>query len=239
MIVDGDVHVLPTGAGRLTPAAAIGTHAHRAKAAQLLDVEVEQIAGMRMFVAQHGRGGLKIAHAVEVQTEENAGTVARLRPVRCAMRIPVRRWRRSCSTCWTNSGEVGRRRYKRLLPLVDLTVSDVEDMNRLRSQMRSVEPSIIDSKRAIQQMLDLEALSNESPLLFLGYFAFLESQLTHHPKPTDTIDSITRLIIEKVALLENRWQPKVDYSHFQGAKRDTVWSAMYRYRSVLAHGVRA
>ena len=126
--------------------------------------------------------------------------------------------------------------YKRLLPVVDLTMSDVEDMNRLRNQLRSVEPGIIDSKRAIQQMLDLEALSNESPLLFLGYFAILESQLTHQPKPTDTIDSITRQIVKKLTLLDNRWEPRIDYRPFQGAKPDTIWSTMYRYRSSLAHG---
>lgn len=60
--------------------------------------------------------------------------------------------------------------------------------------------------------------------------------LTHQPKKTDTIDSITRQIIRKVILLNNRWDPHIDYGPFQGAKQDTIWSAMYSYRSSLAHG---
>src|SRR5262249_45744081 len=85
-------------------------------------------------------------------------------------------------------------------------------------------------------MLDLEALPHQSPLCYLGYFGILESLLTHQPRKTDTIDSITRQIIKKVALLDNRWKPRIDYGPFKGAKPETVWSAMYSYRSCLAHG---
>lgn len=60
--------------------------------------------------------------------------------------------------------------------------------------------------------------------------------LIHAPKKTDTIDSITRQVKTKVALLDNRWQPRIDYASFQGAKPGTVWSTMYAYRSSLAHG---
>lgn len=45
-------------------------HAHRAEAAQLLDIEVKQIARMRMSVAQHGWGGIEVAHTVKVQALE-------------------------------------------------------------------------------------------------------------------------------------------------------------------------
>ncbi len=91
-------------------------------------------------------------------------------------------------------------------------------------------------KHLTEQLLDLDALPYKSPLLFLGYFAILESLLTHQPKQTDTIDSITRQVKQKVMLLDNRWQPRIDYSQFGGNKPETIWTTMYSYRSCLAHG---
>jgi len=60
--------------------------------------------------------------------------------------------------------------------------------------------------------------------------------LTHQPKKTDTIDSITRQVKQKVLLLDNRWEPRIDYSAFAECKPDKIWSKMYDYRSCLAHG---
>jgi hypothetical protein len=122
------------------------------------------------------------------------------------------------------------------VPFEDVTASDAEDIRSLHNQLRLCEHSIVNIKRIIQQILDLEALSPRSTLPFLGYFAILESLLTHQPKKTDTIDSITRQIVKKVTLLDNRWQPRIDYGPFRGAKPETVWSVMYAYRSSLAHG---
>ena len=78
--------------------------------------------------------------------------------------------------------------------------------------------------------------AGDSPLLFLGYFAILESLLTHQPKPADTIDSITRQVKRKIILLDNRWQPRIDYSPFPKSAPERIWSVMYSYRSCLAHG---
>jgi hypothetical protein len=38
-------------------------------------------------------------------------------------------------------------------------------------------------------------------------------------------------------LLDNRWQPRIDYSPFPESKPETIWATMYAYRSSLAHGV--
>jgi hypothetical protein len=70
----------------------------------------------------------------------------------------------------------------------------------------------------------------------LGHFAVLEALLTHPPKPTDPYDSITRQVKKKLALLDRRSQPGIDYSSFAEANRETVWAKMYAYRSTLAHG---
>jgi hypothetical protein len=75
--------------------------------------------------------------------------------------------------------------------------------------------------------------------LFLGYFAILESILTHNPIPTDPYDSITRQVKKKLALLNNRWSEKIDYSVFGGVAAEKLWTKMYAYRSSLAHGGKA
>ena len=122
------------------------------------------------------------------------------------------------------------------LTFVDITVADVDDIKKLHNQLRDYKHETISIQNTTQQLLDLEALSYESPLPFLGYFAILESLLTHQPRKTDTIDSITRQIVKKVILLDNRWNPRIDYSPFPGAKAETIWTTMYGYRSSLAHG---
>lgn len=124
------------------------------------------------------------------------------------------------------------------LRFVDVNESDVGGFVTLCTQISNFKHDCVDMDSLIGQVIDLEALPERSPLVFLGYFALLESILTHQPKKSDTIDSITRQIIRKTALLDNRWQPRLDYSDFNGARPETVWSAMYNYRSCLAHGGR-
>ena len=119
---------------------------------------------------------------------------------------------------------------------MDVAKSDAKSIRTLRNKFQLLDDNLLNVKEVIQQILDLEALPPQSPLLFLGYCAILESLLTHQAKKTDTIDSKTRQIIKKVILLDNRWVPRIDYAPFQEAKQETVWSTMYGYRSCLAHG---
>ena len=48
--------------------------------------------------------------------------------------------------------------------------------------------------------------------------------------------AITRQVKKKIALLNNRWKHRMDYSPFGGLKPEAVWGKMYAYRSRLAHG---
>ena len=70
MIIDGDMNILPpTPVGATS--AAIGTKGDPGKTTELFDVEVEQIAGSSMFVANHGHRWFQVAHAVETQATKN------------------------------------------------------------------------------------------------------------------------------------------------------------------------
>jgi hypothetical protein len=118
----------------------------------------------------------------------------------------------------------------------DVCASDVEAIRSIHCQLLQHDARLVDVRRLVRHLQDLGAVPSYSPLQFLGYFAVLEALLTHLPKPTDPYDSITRQIKRKVALLDHRCQPHIDYGAFGGANVETIWSRMYEYRSGLAHG---
>jgi hypothetical protein len=121
---------------------------------------------------------------------------------------------------------------------LDVTPNDIAVLRTVNEQLGRVDAaSPIYVKNYAQQLLQLKALPAGSPLRFLGYFAILESLLTHKPKPTDPYESITRQVTQKLALLDNRWESRLDYTSFQnGARHETIWKKMYSYRSAVAHG---
>jgi hypothetical protein len=122
------------------------------------------------------------------------------------------------------------------LPFVEITAAIASDILTMHQALQTHGRQLVSVERLLEEMLGLDALPYDSPLLFLGYFAILESLLTHAPNPTDTIDSITRQVKRKLILLDNRWQPRLDYATFKGAAPESIWSQMYGYRSALAHG---
>lgn len=121
-------------------------------------------------------------------------------------------------------------------PLVSVSQAAVEEIQTIFSQLRSSDPLLIDVKALAGRIGALKSLSYQSPLTFLGYFAILESLLSHAPKASDPYDSITRQVKTKIALLNNRFASRIDYSPFQAAPAETVWTKMYTYRSAVAHG---
>lgn len=122
------------------------------------------------------------------------------------------------------------------LPIFEIKEDVASTVRELHKQLCQHDKALVDVERLARALLEFDALPWDSNLLFVGHFAILESLLTHQPKPSDTIDSITRQVKRKIALLDNRWVPPIDYSAFQKSKPETIWSAMYGYRSCLAHG---
>lgn len=119
---------------------------------------------------------------------------------------------------------------------VDVSESDAQDIRSICSQFQQSDNTVIDLKRLADQVGQLKGFPYQSPLRFLGYFAVLEALLTHTPGPGDRHDSITRQVKKKIALLDHRWTPKIDYGLFGDATAEKVWGKMYEYRSSLAHG---
>jgi len=92
--------------------------------------------------------------------------------------------------------------------------------------------------KAVSEFHQTKIIPNMSVLKILSYFSIIESLLTHRPKPSDTIDSITRQITTKMLLLNKRFQREMQYkSYFPTVTNlETVWKRLYDFRSRLSHG---
>jgi hypothetical protein len=71
VIVNGDVEILPPTM-MFSASAPIGSNDHFRKTAQMLDIEMEQIAGSGVLVANHGHSGLQVADAIQAQSAKDA-----------------------------------------------------------------------------------------------------------------------------------------------------------------------
>ncbi len=113
-----------------------------------------------------------------------------------------------------------------------------DQIHDLFQRMARHDQATLDLSGVLELLLELKDLPRFSPLQILGYFAILESVLTHQPGPDDRYESITRQITQKLALLNRRWQPVLNYGPFGGASHEKIWTKMYSYRSAIAHGRR-
>lgn len=111
-----------------------------------------------------------------------------------------------------------------------------DEIRQIFTRMAEHDHTILGLTRVVELLLELKDLPRFSPLQVLGYFAILESVLTHQPNPEDRYESITRQITQKLALLNRRWSSQLDYTPFAGAAHEKIWSKMYAYRSAIAHG---
>jgi len=90
--------------------------------------------------------------------------------------------------------------------------------------------------RAIIEYDNLRNIPIEAPVRKLIYFIIWECLLTHKPDPKDPTDSISRQLKGKIALVNNRLSSKINLSNYtDGAKLETIISALYQYRSDLIH----
>jgi hypothetical protein len=119
-----------------------------------------------------------------------------------------------------------------------VTNVDLVQVRDIYERLKTHDHSVLDLHRTLALFLELKDLPHFSPLQILGCFAILESILTHQPKPEDRYDSITRQITKKLALLNKRWNPSLDYTSFGTLTHDKLWSKMYAYRSAIAHGAK-
>ncbi|WP_144161523.1 HEPN domain-containing protein [Paraburkholderia sp. BCC1885] len=91
--------------------------------------------------------------------------------------------------------------------------------------------------RALQMLDSLNDLPSNSSFLCLGLFAIIEMLITHNPVLEDRGNSITHQMKSKIPLLSRRFDRPLPLSeHFGEASSEKIWSALYSYRSSVAHG---
>jgi hypothetical protein len=115
-----------------------------------------------------------------------------------------------------------------------------QQVNEIRSAHEDLEGLSIEFEsihRAVDLLLDLQVLREDSSFRVLGMFAVLELLLTHNPGGKELGDSLTHQIASKIPLIGKRLPSGLPYSaHFGHANEDKIWKGLYSYRSALAHG---
>lgn len=70
MLVDGDIHALPAGAGHAHPAIAVNAMADAPDLPQILDVQVHQLRGPGAFIPHHGQRRLEGGQLIEPESPQ-------------------------------------------------------------------------------------------------------------------------------------------------------------------------
>ncbi|MBX9925613.1 MAG: hypothetical protein K2Y05_04585 [Hyphomicrobiaceae bacterium] len=101
------------------------------------------------------------------------------------------------------------------------------------AKLSTVKQTYPEIGRSIQLFRHAVGLPDGHGLQFLGFFAVIESLLTHAPK--GNVDSIGKQIGSKIPLLNRRMESPIDYSVFPGGPNG-LWGSLYSLRSHIAHG---
>lgn len=120
-----------------------------------------------------------------------------------------------------------------------------EDIEQLVQLLREVRPYLLaesespypDVARAFSMYDALNFLMENSEFNVIGLFSIIEMLITHNPKLEDRGDSITHQMQAKLPLLMRRFKYPIDHGKYFGpVDIKKVWSALYAYRSAIAHG---
>ena len=95
-----------------------------------------------------------------------------------------------------------------LQPIISLDqLIEAQEIYQLLDNMNTEYQAVT---RALQELEALEHLPLNSRLRTLGYFAIIETLITHNPTQSDRGDSISRQLKAKISLLNNRFNRPVD-----------------------------
>ena len=119
---------------------------------------------------------------------------------------------------------------------VDVSAADIDEIRTIHERLQQHDGTRRNIQSLVMQLGQLKGFPHSSPLRFLGYCTISRGAAHACSTYTDHSDSITRQIKRKLALLNNRFQPLIDYAPFGGLSSDKIWGKMYAYRSCLAHG---
>lgn len=113
----------------------------------------------------------------------------------------------------------------------------IEELNKLKKYYNELTTLPEISMHALDMFYEASTLSINSELLTLSLFSIIESLITHKPRLTETLDSITHQIKNKLNLLSKRFDCAIEHRHYFGAVGfQTLLNKLYALRSDIAHG---
>lgn len=119
--------------------------------------------------------------------------------------------------------------------LIDISLIYRSYLNATKGELEGA--TFPEIQRAMSMFDALSLLPKNSEFHVLGLFAIIEMLITHNPKLEDRGDSITHQMQSKIPLLSRRFSRPLDFSSFlSNVSEKTIWAALYKYRSTLAHG---
>jgi len=132
----------------------------------------------------------------------------------------------------------GSKKYLRKKP----TKSVLVNYNKTLEQVTSIYNSEGDFGiiiKALEDYIELDRISNESPFKLVNYFSLIESLITHNPK-SEYGNSISKQLSNKIEFLYNNFLKDFDFKdYFKGPDSNTIntiINLLYNYRSDIAHG---
>jgi hypothetical protein len=115
--------------------------------------------------------------------------------------------------------------------------NDIASIPRILESMECLPEEAGFVKRAIENYCSVRSIPGKPEIRVVGYFAIIESLITHAPRLTETLDSINHQIVHKIVSLRKRFRRNIPYeSYFLAVNENRLWKLLYAYRSYLAHG---
>lgn len=115
-----------------------------------------------------------------------------------------------------------------------------DELHKLKDLYIKLESNKDDYKSALyglELFISSTHLDRRSFLLTLSLFSIIESLIAHKPRLTETLDSITHQIKNKINLLSKKYDHEMDYtSYFGNIASMKLWGKLYGLRSDIAHG---
>ncbi|MBN2312905.1 MAG: hypothetical protein JXM79_03180 [Sedimentisphaerales bacterium] len=122
-------------------------------------------------------------------------------------------------------------------PALSVTQEELREIPENYELIKKITPDYPHISRALRKLRDLKSLPRTSELVTIGLFSIIESLITHSPKLTESADSLTHQIKNKIPLLRKRFQRELNYDqYFNPASEEVFWSRLYKYRSCIVHG---
>lgn len=125
----------------------------------------------------------------------------------------------------------------------DQGIADVlqeKELNQIRALHNQLDAISSEHKvilSSIKTFCEVCKLSKHANLRIVGIFSVIESLITHAPRLTETLDSISHQISGKMILLDRRFEETKNRPEVFGDVSDQkLWKKLYAYRSKVAHG---